>query len=373
MLTLPSKHSIPSDGKEGISMPATITANGYIRVVDHGFDGTLTSWRNQNFRKHPETRKMLCDLFNQLILVGNFRPSDWFPKERAKTLVKNIAWTWIEHKAKRPSTIEGQTNILKSHIIPQVGNKSVQELTRQDFYWIREIHSDTYMAKQIRMVAQALLNWAWKEGMMDRQLFLPTVSVPRKPTPYIELKDRWRIYDRIKPEYRDLILLAIEKGMRIGEIVALRWDAIDFEHEKIKLIRSLSKYHVVDMRKGGDEVWLDMTEKVRAMLERRRQTRKTHWVFPAARGNHMWPNKVGRRFKKAARVCGLPHATLHHCRHSRAIDIRLTGGTLEDVQIELGHRSKQTSEKYVGLLGFRKLKAAVSLENQIQRKRLEEK
>jgi len=343
-------------------MPASITQKGYVRVVHQGFDATLTAWRNQKLSSYPETAKMLCDLFNQLILMGNFRVSDWFPKERAKMLIKNIAWTWLEHKAKRPATLQDQGYILKKHVIPQVGTKSIQELTRQDFYWIRENHGDTHMACQIRRTAQAVLNWAWKEGMMDRQLFLPVISVPKKPTPYIELRDRWRIYNRIEdPEYQDPALLSIEMGMRVGEICALKWDAIDFEHEKIKLIRSLSRHEVVDMRKGGDEVWLPMTDKVKAMLERRKGARRSHWVFFGKKGNHLWTNYVSRAFKKAARECGLPHARLHHCRNSFAIDLASQGYSLEEIGAYLGHRNRATTERYKGF-GIRKLRAAVEME-----------
>lgn len=345
-----------------ISMPATITQKGYIRVVHQGFDKTLTAWRNQRLSEHPETTRTLCDLFNQLIFMGNFRASDWFPKERAKLLIKNIAWTWLEHKTKRPATIEDQSYILKKYIIPQSGSKSVQELTRQDFYWIRENHGDTQMANDIRSVAGAILNWAWKEGMMDRQLFLPVISVPKKPTPYIEHNDRWRIYAKIEPGYQDPVLLSIEMGMRVGEICALRWDAINLEHGIIKIIRSLSKYQVVDMRKGGDEIWLQMTDKVKTMLESRRKVSKSHWVFIGKKGNHLWTNYVSNAFKRAARVCGLPHARLHHCRHSIAIDDGLEGKSLEETQERLGHRERKTTEGYRGMMGFRRLRAAVEME-----------
>ena len=343
-------------------MPATIDNRGYIRVVHHGFDGTLTAWRNQKLSQYPEISQMLCDLFNQLILVGNFRPEDWFPKERRQYLMKNVVWTWLDHKAKRPDTILQQTYLLKSYIIPKLGDKGIRELTRQDFYWIRENHGDTAMARQIRRTAQAVLNWAWKEGMLDKQLFLPTIIVPRKPTPYIELKDRWRIYDRIEPQYQDPVLLSLEMGMRVGEIVALRWDAIDFEHETIRVIRSLSGNEVVDMRKGGDEVWLPMSN-VKPMLETRRQTRKTHWVFTAPRNNHMWPNKITMAFKQAARECGLPHARLHHCRNSFAIDLSAAGYSLEEIQAYLGHRYRATTEGYKGF-GIRKLRAVRKMESE---------
>ena len=339
-------------------MPATINNQGYIRVSFPGFDKPLTSWRGQRVRHMPIKEKQeLCQFFNMAILSGNLDAvKTWFPREQAKYLIKKIAWQWLEHKTKRPATIHQQADILKKYIIPRVGDKSVKEITRQDFYWIRETWGDTQMARGVRATAQAILNWAWREDMMDRQIYLPTITVSKKPTPYIEIEDRWKIYNEVDPQYRDPVLLSIEQGMRVGEIVALQWNAIDFENEKIKLIRALSKHQIVDMRKGGDEVWIDMTEKVKDMLSRRKQPMGSLWVFPAQKGNHTWSNRVSKAFKDAAKKIGLPHARLHDCRHSVAIDMRLEGHPLEYIQERLGQKERKTTERYIGQVGFRRLK-----------------
>lgn len=344
-------------------MPASINKQGYIRITFLGFDKPLTIWRGQSIRPMPiEEKQKLCEFFNMAILSGKTEAVKmWFPRERAKHLMKNICWIWLEYKLRRPATIAQYTILLKRYIVPQVGNKTIHEFTRQDFYWIRQIHGDTEMARQVRKICQAILNWAWKEGMMDRQLFLPIISVPKKPTPYIELRDRWRIYDRVNPEYQDPILFSIEMGMRIGEILALRWDAIDFKHERIKVFRVLSAGVLVDMRKGGDEIWLPMSTRIKTMLENRRQIRKNQWVFSGKWGNHLWPQTVTKAFKRAARECGLPHARLHHCRNSFAIDLISAGYSLEEVGAYLGQRHRSTTEQYKGF-GIRKLRPVRKME-----------
>ena len=339
-------------------MPARIDTQGYLRVTFPGFDRKLPTWRGSKIKDlTTEQQEKLVWTFNELILTGNYDAVKmWFPKERAKLLIKKICWQWLYHKTKRPATIDQQKDILNKYIIPHNGHQSVKEVTRQDFYWIRETWGDTDMAKLVRRTAQSILNWAWHEDMMDKQIYLPTITVPKKPTPYIELADRWHIHDIANPFYQDAILLSIEQGMRVGEIVALQWNAIDFEHEKIKLIRSLSKHTIVDMRKGGDEAWIDMMGKTKDMLLRRRQSMDSLWVFPASRGNHLWPNQVSGIFKKAARKIGLPHARLHHNRNSVSIDMELAGEPREYIQAQLGHRSMRTTEKYVGMVGVRRLK-----------------
>ena len=337
-------------------MPARIK-DGYLRVTFLGFDRKLPVWRGQRIRDlAPEQQEKLVWTFNEMILSGNYDAVKmWFPKERAKLLIKKICWDWLYHKPKRPATIDQQKDTLEKYLIPHNGKQSVKELTLQDFDWIRKEHGDTYMAKQIRSTVQAVLNYTWRKGLMDKQLYIWPISTAKKPTPYIELADRWQIHSIADPFYQDAILLSIECGMRVGEIVALQWGAILFEHERIKLVRALSGRDIVDMRKGGDEVWIPMRGTTKEMLLRRRKNIDSLWVFPAYHGGHTWRNRITMAFKVAAKKIGLPHARLHHNRNCVAIDMGLAGASLEEIQEQLGHRVRQTTEKYKGQIGFRRM------------------
>ena len=121
-------------------MPAWINERGYIRVTFPGFDKTLTNWRGQRLKDFPrEQVEKLCDSFNQAIMFGNAESiKTWFPGERAKHLVKRLACTWLEATNKADTTIKAQQRDLEHFILPEIGDKAVQEVTRQDFYWIRK-------------------------------------------------------------------------------------------------------------------------------------------------------------------------------------------------------------------------------------------
>ena len=88
MLTPAHPNNISSslETQREITMPATITPRGHVRVCHNGFDDTLTAWRNKKLKDYPDTREWLCDLFNKLIFADNFHPENWFPKEKKKYL-----------------------------------------------------------------------------------------------------------------------------------------------------------------------------------------------------------------------------------------------------------------------------------------------
>lgn len=154
------------------------------------------------------------------------------------------------------------------------------------------------------------LQWAWQEGMIDRQVFVPSIKIPAKPTPWIELKDRWGIWELVDDLHKPPLMLSIEMGFRIGEIVALQWDCIDLDKSLIRIMRSLSDRTIIEMRKGGDELWAPLNmpynQTATAMLREKRKHRKSHWVFPGPKGKHLWSQRVSMAFKEAAREYGLP-------------------------------------------------------------------
>jgi len=334
-------------------MPARIDPRtGYVRVTHQGFDKPLTRWENRQriLDMDDEAKQRICDVCNGLIYMGRFDVvKSFFPRERAKTLVKNLYWQWQDFKYRRSATLHEQEKHGKKYILPEMGHKSVQELTRKDTYWIRKRWGDTAMARGVSSTLQAFLTWCVKEGHMEKHIYVPTIKVPRKATPYIELEDRWLIHSKVTPErFKEPLILSIEMGLRIGEVVALKWDAVDLRNGEIRIIRSLSYDKVEDMPKEGDEKTLPMTEKVRDLLAKK--DRSSEWVFPAPKGNFIWPNYISSAFKNAAREIGLPQVTLHHCRHSFGKDQE----SLEDAQYLLGHKSRTTTERYIGR-GVRRL------------------
>lgn len=336
-------------------MPAWITNRRHIRVTFPGFDKTLTNWRGKRLRDFPiEQVEKLCDYMNQSILMGNTAAvKTWFPGERTKHLVKRLAYTWLEAIPKADSTIKMQQRDLEHFILPEIGDKVIQEVTRQNFYWIRENHGDTHMARRLRCECRALMNWAWKEGLTDKQIFPPSVRVPAKPTPYIELKDRWGIWELVDDEAcKPSLVLSIEMGLRVGEVVALQWDCIDFDAGLLRIVRHVSGTKVVSMRKAGDEYWapwdMPYSQKAKELLSTLKPSQIVPWLFHGEQGNHLQVDRVSKAFKRAARRYGLPQAYLHQCRHSSIKDRIADGYSLEEVQAIHGHKSKATTEIYKG-------------------------
>jgi integrase len=131
-----------------------------------------------------------------------------------------------------------------------------------------------------------------------------------------------------------LVLLALTTGARRGELLALRWQDIDFAHSVAHVGRS----------KNGDPKALPLTAPVVEELQRL-QGGPSALVFPSTRrpGNPyaietLWPHLL-----KAARVREL---RFHDLRHSCASYLAQNGATLLEIGDLLGHRQISMTRRY---------------------------
>ena len=77
------------------------------------------------------------------------------------------------------------------------------------------------------------------------------------------------------PDHRDIFLIGVYTGMRLGEIVSLRWERIDLERRILR----------VEETKTGEPLELPLTRQLAGILERRRGENEIQpeegWLFPS--------------------------------------------------------------------------------------------
>ena len=98
----------------------------------------------------------------------------------------------------------------------------------------------------------------------------------------VEVLPRWRAgIDAVDldPAIRDIFLIGLYTGMRMGEVVSLRWERVDLERRILR----------VEETKTGEPLELPVTRQLAAIFERRRahggepSSEAEGWLFPAPR------------------------------------------------------------------------------------------
>lgn len=146
-----------------------------------------------------------------------------------------------------------------------------------------------------------------------------------------------------------LYLTAAFTGLRMGELLALRWEDVDFEAEAIRVRHSWTAGREGTPKSGrGRAVPMmdDVAQALARLGQRERWTGEQDLVFCDPIGRHLGYKSLSRRYKEALAAAGLRQLRFHDLRHTfgthaiRAADPR-------EVMEWMGHADIQTTQKYL--------------------------
>lgn len=138
---------------------------------------------------------------------------------------------------------------------------------------------------------------------------------------------------------KEIYLMLLYTGMRIGELANLEWDDIDLEGRKV-CVRSKDFWRP----KGLEERSIPMHNVIYYMLMNKEQ--RNTWVFIKADGEKINIHSLDTRFMRQLRRIGIQNASLHTWRHTFASYLMMSSGNIRAVQLLLGHKSIKTTEIY---------------------------
>jgi integrase len=175
----------------------------------------------------------------------------------------------------------------------------------------------------LRMV----LLWAERRRIIPRA---PAVERPPKPAPrerYLTRPEVQRLVDAANGHVRLAILLMLSTAGRIGAVLDLTWDRVDFERRQIRLRADDSV-----TRKGRATV--PINDGLMAALTTARREALSDYVVEWA-GGQVGSIKTG--FRAAVKAAGLEDVTPHVIRHTAAVWMAEAGVPMDEIAQYLGH------------------------------------
>jgi integrase len=173
----------------------------------------------------------------------------------------------------------------------------------------------------------------------------PVSGVPARPehnkrTRWLSDDERARLLDAAKssawPMLYLLILAALMTGARKGELLSLRWEAIDFARRTVLL----------PCTKNGSPRTLTLP---RPVIEELLRHRRAGGLVFASDTNPFRAASVDRSWTNALTAAGIEAFRFHDLRHSAASYLAMAGASLLEIGAVLGHRSTQTTLRYAHL------------------------
>jgi integrase/recombinase XerD len=149
---------------------------------------------------------------------------------------------------------------------------------------------------------------------------------------------------------RVIVLLSAKAGLRAGEIANLTWEMVLDASGQIGCVLEL---HDRAAKKGNGRV-IPIHPELRDVLKALRGVAaqsKSNRVIRSERGGAMTPPSIVVWFNRAFRSIGLKGCSSHSGRRTfvtrAARLVHKAGGSLRDVQLLAGHRSIQTTQRYI--------------------------
>ena len=167
-------------------------------------------------------------------------------------LYRDVLSQWLQAKEieVRSSTIQNYTKSIKNWIIPALGSMEVKEISRKDLQDFVINFSKRHKRNTVINITKPLsgsLKWAEESGFINCSPW-KHIKIPKdfseKETDIFTKEEITKILslNTCKKDTKEIIMLAYRTGMRIGEILSLKWKDINFEERFLTVKRTLSCY-----------------------------------------------------------------------------------------------------------------------------------
>ncbi len=167
----------------------------------------------------------------------------------------------------------------------------------------------------------------------------------------------WKIKDETRQQMADedrqdaeLVRVAAYAGLRMGELLALRWRDVDFTGHALTISRGMSA-GIESSTKSGTVRRVPLPDQAAGALDRlsKRQdfTAAGELVFVNVLGRTLDGSALRRRFKRARDAAGLRPLRFHDLRHTYGSLLAASGVDLVTIQSAMGHADLATTGRYL--------------------------
>ena len=269
------------------------------------------------------------------------------PKPKPEDVITVGQWldTWLkEYLADvKPNTALQYESVVRLHLKPAFGDVLLKDLRTpmiQKFYnKMRDDGVSPKYIKNIHGILHRALDMAMRVEYLTKNPSTYTIrpKVMEKPVVPLDAPEQKKLFEALKGNpFETLFLTATFTGMRIGELIGLTWDCVDFENEVIYVEKQLvqtrkkgQKYRFGTLKNGKTRVIapapyiMQVLKKHKIAQAEQRLLMGDLWnpgefpnlVFTHKDGSHYSQPTIWKEFQDILAAAGLEHHRVHDLRH----------------------------------------------------------
>jgi integrase len=281
----------------------------------------------------------------------------------------DAALRWLqraERRGRKTSTVTDYRYAVSGYLVPGQSSSrlgivrapfavvALEELTGHEGAaivgsWFEQMPAGRTREK-LEMIVNSVFKYAMAQGWTDDN---PMARIDREPVRYdssdydfFSTAEVERLID-FAGKQRDGLIYAISAyaGLRCGEVLALKWPGIDFDHRRIHVIGNVS-YGKLTTTKGGRGRSVPLVPQLAERLDQRNDRNDDH-IFPGNFGaTFLDPSTLRRRYASDVKRAGLRHLPMHSLRHHFG-SVAVNSASLVQVRDWLGHADLRTTSRYL--------------------------
>ncbi|MGH0667072.1 tyrosine-type recombinase/integrase [Bacillus paranthracis] len=319
------------------------------------------------FKTKKEAQLAAAKIEEKLVNRGNIQDG--------KITFNEYLYEWLNVFKKgnvAPRTYMVYEKNIRLHILPVFGELKLKDLTRIKYQKFINNLLEKYSKKTVETINVTMhhaLDTAVNElGILEKN---PTTKIKLRTTRVSSKNDDIKCYDIDELhqfltyilnekggfKYYSLFMFLSRTGLRIGECLALQWEDIDFEEQKLFINKTLITtkrnekilFGPPKNRSSKRTISLDSStiSHLRKMkIEQNKNTLKNgkyykeyNFVFTHEDNSCMLHPATLKFLQQACKKGNLKYITLHGFRHTHAVHLLQSGANLKYVSERLGHSS----------------------------------
>jgi integrase len=239
------------------------------------------------------------------------------------------------------------------HVRPELGEMRLNAIGPRELLGLlatfRSKALSEKSAKTILSMLHKVLVTAHEWGVLETMPRFPKIKAPEPGFDHLSKLESRALIDAAGSEERLLILFALHTGVRLGELLPLRWDDIDYVRHDVIIRRNRpSGSKITGPTKTGKERRIPLSNELEAALRQGRHL-KGKLIFCQHDGSSFDAWHLHHALERSCRKAGLRLLHWHVLRHTFASQAVASGVPINVVQSWLGHSTIVMTMRYAHL------------------------
>lgn len=265
---------------------------------------------------------------------------------------KDILLQWLEQYVQtnnKPSDYTIKRYIVNSNLIPYFGDKYIEDIKTYDIekYKSHLLQQKKLSAKSTNnymSIISGCLKWAKEMEVISDLPTLKLLKVPPQKYDYLTTEETEQLLKNANGIWYEMILVAVKTGLRFGELLALKWEDINFKKSYLTVNRNIVR-NVEVSPKNNKSRTIPLTSSIINLLQNKNKV--SVYIFHDANLDHLKYNACLRRLQKICLKAGLRQISWHNLRHSFASHLAENKVSIIAIKELLGHSDIKTTMRYV--------------------------